>query len=652
MGWALSDLSRVHGAAASATEIKVNSVSLVRSRGSFGCETRPWSTSEIEHLQSFENTALLMLTGRKRYQLRMYGTRLSQLRCQFRVEPLESFIRYMQASEIGHFVRAPSWRISREALFGVFTLPGLGDVERRWLSEHRRGRESSTLWDQAKATVELSTGPISDELMVALARSRQLWTRVVLESRVSLTMRDYESANAGRAEAGKRLLLTAEDLRLAQVFWTSHFGTKLGFSLSDTFSSFREWCTFSPGSQPVFHATEEGTLLKRLYEESVVASSKFTCRGEGCSFCVEAPAGESLSDDRFSFNYTGYDCIPCPTVGSDAFASHPCTVLEAHERDCPAAQAAALTEQERWHVAEGIPDLREEVRAKLHGLADLPGTLGHLYRAVGAKRLDSILDAEAAPQALASSPDRFRDSLAADHHKIVREVQLFEHFEFTQSGDSAIAENAGRFDRRYNPTLSEAERRAAPRLTGIFCKCPRCFTPAEEFDLYDLDVRGHRLANLRVAFLHMREIKQAAAAGQLAPLVTEAMQKKEKLEPPAVALPDPPAVADDVAAARAGPEAPPRPPAPVLGAADVGPGLQKKRLVGRDGVLIDLPVGHTATGRGSDRILVSVPAHAFSRTINPSTFDTDAGAVQAATRLRAQVIRDPLAFSRRARGSL
>lgn len=240
------------------------------------------------------------------------------------------------------------------------------------------------------------------------------------------------------------------------------------------------------------------------------------------------------------------------------------------------------------------------------------------------------------------------DSLIADHYKSGREVPPFEHFELTQSGASAIAENAGRLDRRHSPALLEAERGVAPRLTGIFCKCPRCFTAADEFDRCDLDARGHKLASLRAAFLHMRELKQAAAAGQLAPLVTEAMQKKKKPAPPADAPPAPPAAAD----APAGLAAPPPPPAPVPGAADVGPGLPKKRAVGRDGALIDLAAGLTATGRGSGRVLVSVPAHAFSRTINPSAFNTDAGAVRAASRLRAQVIRDPLAFSRRARGSL
>eukprot|EP00392_Amoebophrya_sp_AT5.2_P015613 g15826.t1 len=160
-------------------------------------------------------------------------------------------------------------------------------------------------------------------------------------------MRDYEAANAGRVEAGKRLLLTPDDLRLAQVFWTSHFGTKLGFSFSDTFSSFREWCTYVPGAEPFFHATQEGTLLKRLYQETAGSGSKFTCRGEGCSFCVDVPEGEIVSDDRFSFTYSGFDCVPCPTVGTDAFAAHPCTVLEAHELTCPAAQTAAHAEQER-----------------------------------------------------------------------------------------------------------------------------------------------------------------------------------------------------------------------------------------------------------------------------------------------------------------
>eukprot|EP00392_Amoebophrya_sp_AT5.2_P002755 g2760.t1 len=113
----------------------------------------------------------------------------------------------------------------------------------------------SSLWDQATATVALSCGAISDQLLVALARSRELWPRVVLESRVLLTMRDFdESPNTGRVEAGKKLLPTPGVLRLAQ---------------------------------PVSHATEEGTPLKRLDEEASGSSSKLTGCGDGCSFCVE-----------------------------------------------------------------------------------------------------------------------------------------------------------------------------------------------------------------------------------------------------------------------------------------------------------------------------------------------------------------------------
>eukprot|EP00392_Amoebophrya_sp_AT5.2_P002692 g2697.t1 len=276
-------------------------------------------------------------------------------------------------------------------------------------------------------------------------------------------------------------------------------------------------------------------------------------------------------------------------------------------------------------------------------VASSEGWLGSRSARLSADELAEKIRTELLAQVIADTLSKILDLHRDDSDRIIATTAPDD-----EDLRSSIAENAGRFERRHNPALSEAERGAAPRITGIFCKCPRCFTPAEEFDLYDIDVRGRKLSSLRVAFLHMREIKQAAAAGQLAPLVTEAMQKKDKFEPPADSPPAPPVAAG----APAGPVVPAPPPVPAPVAADSGPCPPKKRLVGRDGSLIDLPVGLTATGRNGDRILVSVPAHAFSRTINPSTFNTDAGAVQAATRLRAQVIRDPLAFSRRSRGSL
>eukprot|EP00392_Amoebophrya_sp_AT5.2_P000266 g266.t1 len=348
MAYGLYEMSCISGAAANATEMRVNTVSRVRSRGTFGCETRCWSDAEIARLQRYENDALLMLIGKPRWSLYSFEKhqRIAGLRSRYRVEPLAAFIRYMQCSFFGHLVRLPEHRVARQSLFGVFAAPDVdGYLQRHWLSQQRPGRERDTLWSQVRRSVsQVCGGEIDDKTLVALASDRDLWRTVITEMRIKMIIDDY----ATDAD------LTAADISAARLYWLGHF---LSAGVAPGLNSFSHWCSLSKTRPPTFAACSAGEELQRAYEE-VCTDNDTRCRcAGGCGFT--AAAGEE-ADARFTSwqeeTEWRFDCEPVPRIDDDAaeFGEHPATQVERHEVLCT---EVGTNKQGRWHVAPAIPAL-------------------------------------------------------------------------------------------------------------------------------------------------------------------------------------------------------------------------------------------------------------------------------------------------------
>ena len=94
----------------------------MRQPGVFAAGVRTWNKKDIKALQTPWNSALLSLIGLPRYALHLYHVPLPRLHRLYRCESIESTIRYLQCSEVGHLIRSPQTRLAREALFGFFTL--------------------------------------------------------------------------------------------------------------------------------------------------------------------------------------------------------------------------------------------------------------------------------------------------------------------------------------------------------------------------------------------------------------------------------------------------------------------------------------------------------------------------------------------------
>eukprot|EP00392_Amoebophrya_sp_AT5.2_P012265 g12363.t1 len=422
MAFAVAETRGFAGAAETLTELRVSLLSRVRSKGTFAAETRTWTAAELGGLQKYENDALIQLAGYKRWQLRAYHICMQSLRMDNFVEPVTPFVRFGQARLMGHIARAGHSHVAHSAFCGHF-FPNFDDVgvlELRWLTWPKQGSDSPTVWSQVLASVREVYGrgnELPEDVVLALARCRDLWRTVIHEIRVYFIIRDIRAATGESAARFTPKVISEYEQK-----WVEHFTKEDGWTP----------CTPLPGCS----SPGRGTL-------NSLKPELFDC-------CPR---------DRFAGQPFAYSCTP----GSK---------IEDHEATCE--ELAGY--RSPWEVAtlppnSSIGDATTAVRERVHQYREDPGVLGKLYRFVGQEAIDAAIG-RGAETAYEDGRD-FQSALDEEHHKLVCEVVEWKNAEGVPNFDVSPPGFSTDF---YKPGSGGLDGQGQPlaRLTGLKCKCAAC----------------------------------------------------------------------------------------------------------------------------------------------------------------------------------
>ncbi len=192
---------RLMNAALSLTERKVYVVGHVRAAGLFGCETRPWNAAEILELQRIENDIVRRQVGFRRWMHEKFHINMQKIRRDNLIDPLVSYIRFMQLSFIGHVVRRTQRRLARRLLLGV-VLPSSGDPLDIAAAISAHPRHQETLWDQGLKTLSRFFPNMTGAKMYSTARIANQWAFVIRKVRLDILMADFDGG--GQWASGER----------------------------------------------------------------------------------------------------------------------------------------------------------------------------------------------------------------------------------------------------------------------------------------------------------------------------------------------------------------------------------------------------------------------------------------------------------------
>ncbi len=214
MRWALSEMSKLPASSSKITR-RVIVCAIVRSRGTFGAETRAWSSNELKKLQAPENEALRRMAGVRRWMRQAFGITCNRIRMTNMMDSVESFARYLQAAFMGHLIRSNPIKISRRALMGFFTVEDYSEEIVSVLVGARSGLQQASVFDQVMSSIRKIAGnEVDSRILIGIAMSRVEWKELSLQVRLFHIVADYEEDDRN----------SSQELRKATDDWEKQLG--------------------------------------------------------------------------------------------------------------------------------------------------------------------------------------------------------------------------------------------------------------------------------------------------------------------------------------------------------------------------------------------------------------------------------------------